>query len=175
MRGLASRTSIAIGLLSMRPATTVVAGTQYGTFDDSLSTIVSGTTYTDGTTSFRFRIVGNDLYLDITLTATGFSGSEDTDWENLHVYNGQDPVWRYGSDTTAFVLDCEITGTGFSGSEDTDWERIYETAHPTSVQTAFRIGVRSAAVVIDQALTATGFSGSEDTDWVELVNWASGA
>ncbi len=40
--------------------------------------------WTDGTTTFRYRTVAGVLYLDKTLTATGFAGIEDIDWTNLN-------------------------------------------------------------------------------------------
>lgn len=38
---------------------------------------------TDGTCSLRQVIRDDYLCTDITLTATGFDGTEDVDWENL--------------------------------------------------------------------------------------------
>lgn len=39
--------------------------------------------FTDGTSSFREGVRSGKFVLDKTLTDTGFSGTEDTDWENL--------------------------------------------------------------------------------------------
>jgi uncharacterized protein (TIGR02145 family) len=56
--------------------------------DILLSSAASGSTpdttyvvYTDGVTSVRYGVREGYLYYDITLTATGFTGDEDTDWE----------------------------------------------------------------------------------------------
>jgi len=40
--------------------------------------------FTDGTVTYRHRVVAGVLYLDKTLTATGFAGSENLDWINLN-------------------------------------------------------------------------------------------
>ena len=48
--------------------------------------ITTGTTYveyTDGVDTFRKGVRSTKLVVDKTLTATGFSGIEDTDWENI--------------------------------------------------------------------------------------------
>ena len=42
--------------------------------------------FSDGAVTFRHRVVLGVLYLDKTLTATGFSGTEDVDWTNLNAY-----------------------------------------------------------------------------------------
>ena len=39
--------------------------------------------FTDGTTTFRQGIRNGAFVLDKTLTATGFDGTEDADWENV--------------------------------------------------------------------------------------------
>ena len=41
---------------------------------------------TDGTVTFRNRVVAGVLYFDKTLTATGFAGTENLDWINLNNY-----------------------------------------------------------------------------------------
>ena len=38
----------------------------------------------DLTHQYRHRIVGTSYHVDRTLTATGYAGIEDTDWENLY-------------------------------------------------------------------------------------------
>ena len=38
----------------------------------------------DLTHLYRHRIVGTEYRVDRTLTATGYAGIEDTDWENLY-------------------------------------------------------------------------------------------
>jgi len=38
---------------------------------------------TDGTVIFRFGVRSDAYVVDRTLTVTGFSGTEDIDWENL--------------------------------------------------------------------------------------------
>jgi hypothetical protein len=37
-----------------------------------------------GVTGYRHRIVGTEYRIDQELTATGFLGSENTDWENIY-------------------------------------------------------------------------------------------
>lgn len=140
---------------------------QYIIYPNTLITTPSSTIYNDGTTQVRKRIVSNVYNIDITLTATGFSGSENTDWEWAIKYNGQDPVFRSGVRGGDFVVDCEITVTGFAGTEDVDWENL-STASGGGVQTTYRDGVRDESYVIDKALTATGFEGTEDIDWENL-------
>jgi hypothetical protein len=44
------------------------------------------TTLTDGTTTIRKVVRSNYLCIDITITATGFSGTEGVDWENIISY-----------------------------------------------------------------------------------------
>jgi hypothetical protein len=39
--------------------------------------------YTDGSTNCRDGVRDNAYVIDIELTATGFDGTEDVDWENL--------------------------------------------------------------------------------------------
>jgi len=102
--------------------------------------------------------------IDITLTPTGFSGVENTDWTWIIKHNGQDPVFRSGVRGGVFVVDGEITATGFAGSIDVDWEN-HLTAPGGGVLTTFRDGVRDGAYVIDKILTGTGFAGTEDVDW----------
>lgn len=146
---------------------------QYVVFNDSLSAISETIILQSGSRFMRIRVVGDELHYDITLTHSGFSGSENTDWVNLLAVPGQDVNFRHGVSGGAYVIDCEITATGFAGTEDIDWERLYSTSDPTSSETDFRVGIRNAAIVIDQALTATGFAGAQNTDWVELVNMSN--
>jgi len=56
--------------------------TDLGTAEGSIATIQGS--MTDGTVTFRYRTVAGVLYLDKTLTATGFAGIEDIDWTNLN-------------------------------------------------------------------------------------------
>lgn len=39
--------------------------------------------FTDGVTTVRCGVRSTNFVIDITLTATGFSGAEDTDWKNI--------------------------------------------------------------------------------------------
>jgi hypothetical protein len=70
-------------------------------------------TLTDGTTTFRREIRDGYLYLDKTLTVTGFAGLEDTDLttvKSINVYD--DTFWatRYPSDLVLTVdSDTQIT------------------------------------------------------------------
>ena len=91
-------------------------------------TFIEGTTrtYTDGSVTFRNHVRSGVYHIDQTLTATGFSGSEDTDWESLHSLTAPTglAIFRHGVRSGGFVIDQTLTGTGFSGSENTDWEQI---------------------------------------------------
>jgi len=46
-------------------------------------------TYTDGTYIYRDGVRSGDYVIDVALTATGFSGSENTDWKNLYQKNNK--------------------------------------------------------------------------------------
>jgi hypothetical protein len=43
--------------------------------------------YTDGIGTYRDGVRGGDFVVDKTLTATGFSGVQDIDWENIEINN----------------------------------------------------------------------------------------
>jgi hypothetical protein len=137
---------------------------QYIEYANTLVTTPSSTTYSDGTTTVRRRIVSSVYQIEISLTPTGFSGTENVDWEWLVKLTGQDPVFRTGVRDGDFVVDCEITPTGFSGSEGTDWENL-TTAPGGGSETTYRDGVRNGSYVIDKELNGTGFSGTEGVDW----------
>ncbi len=42
--------------------------------------------YTDGVTTMRIGVRSLSFVIDITLTATGFAGAENTDWKNLMAF-----------------------------------------------------------------------------------------
>ena len=46
-------------------------------------------TYTDGTYIYRDGVRSGEYVIDVALTATGFTGSENTDWKNLHKINNK--------------------------------------------------------------------------------------
>lgn len=142
-----------------------VSTKQYDTYANSLITYSAGDglkeTYDDSTTQVRKRVLGNSLYIDVTLTPTGFSGSEGIDWETRIVHTGQNNRFRMGYRDGIFAIDCTITGTGFSGSEDIDWENIESVVGGTG-QTTYRDGVRGTAYVIDQDDGAGGWENIEE-------------
>lgn len=142
---------------------------QYIEYPNTTSLVSATVNYQKNTKFVRKRIVGLEYHVDITLSSTGFAGTENIDWTNLFIHVGQDAVFRSGSRGGFFVVDAEISVTGFAGVEDTDWENLFKTKHPTSSETKFRDGVRSGAYVVDQELTATGFSGTEGIDWINLL------
>lgn len=142
---------------------------QYKEFDNSTDTYSTPRFYQYLIDYTRKRVVGNVMYIDLTITQTGFSGTEDIDWENISMYTGQTGNFRWGSRGGYWVLDCEITPTGFAGTEDVDWENLLTYKDPSSSETLFREGIRGGAYVVDQALSATGFSGVQNTDWINLV------
>jgi hypothetical protein len=84
-------------------------------------------TLTDGTSTFRVQVRSTDLCFDQAITASGFSGVENTDWVNLSISTlgtGQ-AEFRVGARSTAWIVDQAITaGLGFDGVENTDWSNI---------------------------------------------------
>lgn len=79
----------------------------------------------EGTKGYRYRVHDGELNLDETLTATGFAGYIDIDWQNLEVITaGGNMVFRVGVRDGGWVVDETITGLGFSGSEITDWTNL---------------------------------------------------
>ena len=95
---------------------------QYYTYNDT-----DYVTFTDGVDTFRDGSRDEMFVIDKTLTATGFAGTEDVDWEERenHTCTGATGVFRDGVRNGMYVIDAEITATGFDGTEDVDWENIY--------------------------------------------------
>ena len=171
----------------------IVVGTQYITYYNDLLITPAETLYTLNLYQVRKRILGNAYYIDVTTTPLGFSGDENTDWEWVAKYTGQDSDFRSGVRDGNFVVDCEIDGGLFpswlkdhwgnyildhngnriplsSGVEDTDWENLFTTSGSGSL-TIYRDGIREYSYyVIDKELTTLGFSGTEGAgDWENLV------
>jgi len=46
-------------------------------------------TYTDGTYIYRDGVRSGEYVIDVVLTSSGFSGTENTDWKNLHKINNK--------------------------------------------------------------------------------------
>lgn len=46
-------------------------------------------TYTDGTYIYRDGVRSGEYVIDVALTSSGFSGTENTDWKNLHKINNK--------------------------------------------------------------------------------------
>ena len=92
--------------------------------------LTSGQTrrYSDATAKFRLRNDGDALRVDKALTATGFDGDENTDWESLVPYESEEVgaigLFRIGVRDLAFRFDQTLTATGFAGTENTDWENL---------------------------------------------------
>jgi hypothetical protein len=82
--------------------------------------------YTDGTETYREGSRNNSFVLDKEITALGFSGVENNDWENLwsKVSVGLTGKFRDGVRSGAYVIDETITGTGFAGTENVDWINV---------------------------------------------------
>ncbi len=82
--------------------------------------------YTDGTETYREGSRNNTFVLDKEITGLGFSGVEDTDWENLwsKVNTGLTGVFRDGVRDGAYVIDEALTGTAFAGTENVDWINV---------------------------------------------------
>jgi len=74
---------------------------------------------------FRYDVRGTTLYLDQTLSTTGFSGTEGVDWGSVMAYGGGGTgVFRVGARGGYFCLDEALDATGFSGVEDVNWQTI---------------------------------------------------
>jgi len=144
---------------------------QYVVYSDATVVLSATVTYQDGSVYVRKLIRDSKYCVDITLTSTGFAGTEGVDWVNILEYTGTLAVYRSGSRDGYFTVDATLTATGFAGVEDTDWEWLNRRKDPSSSETTFRDGARGGAYVIDQTLTATGFAGIENTDWVNLIEF----
>lgn len=94
---------------------------QYKIFNEGTSKI-----YTDGDDTFRIQVRSGVFYKDKALTGDGFSGIEDTDWENIASYKSPSGlgIFRHGVRDGGWVIDETLTATGFSGTEDIDWEML---------------------------------------------------
>jgi hypothetical protein len=79
--------------------------------------------YTDGVSTFRQGSRDDNFVTDKTITANGFDGTENVDWENIEevVYSGTTGVWRDGVRGGMFIIDTELTSTGFAGTVNIDW------------------------------------------------------
>lgn len=119
---------------------------QYLVYEDSgdIYTLSGTDSYTDGTTTVRKVVRNNEFCVDITLTATGFSGTEGEDWENLFIHTGQTATYRYG------FLNDEYVVQGWTGSA---WETLASASIPSG-DNVFRDGVRNAAYVIDEQVSS---------------------
>jgi hypothetical protein len=82
-------------------------------------------TYTDGVDTYRDGSRGGSYVIDKTITALGFAGAENTDWENVETLSGGGLAsFRDGVRFAAYVIDETLTATGFSGIEDVDWTNV---------------------------------------------------
>jgi len=94
---------------------------QYKTFIDQTSQV-----YTLLANSVRNQVRSNIFHTDFKLTSTGFSGTENTDWESRDPVTSPSTtgVYREGARDGAYVLDTALSETGFSGTENVDWENL---------------------------------------------------
>ena len=82
--------------------------------------------YTDGTDTYR-NGPRNGFATDVELTALGFAGIENVDWENLELIAPEGlGIFRDGCRDLSYVIDEELTPLGFDGVEDTDWKELQE-------------------------------------------------
>lgn len=78
----------------------------------------------------RFRITSRDNYyvIDIELTALGFNGVEDTDWECVYYiakHSLGTTKFRHGIRRGRWVVDNELNSSpGFNGIENFDWVNV---------------------------------------------------
>jgi hypothetical protein len=92
-------------------------------------------TYTDGVDTFREGSRAGVWATDHTLTATGFAGAENTDWENIATLDAEGGIgidtFRDGVRDGNYIVDKTLTATGFSGTESLDegatgdWINLY--------------------------------------------------
>jgi hypothetical protein len=82
-------------------------------------------TLADGSKEFRYRVHDGELNLDETLSATGFAGDVDVDWQNIAVITaGGNMEFRVGVRDGNWVIDETLTATGFAGAEGVHWINI---------------------------------------------------
>jgi len=134
---------------------------QYTYHDNDTDSLTTAVINQFGGVQIRKRVNGNNFDIDITLTGTGFSGVENTDWKRIGRIAGGYSTWRYGVVNGIWRADDYDGGTwifrgGWGGP---------------GARTEFRDGVRGGEYVVDKALTATGFSGTQGTDWVYVGGW----
>ena len=102
--------------------------------------IITGSDYKDyiGVNTYRFRIRDGALKIDLKLTATGFAGTENVDWEGLdsmqippeYLPPGVTPEFRYGVRELGMNFDQSLGGLIFDGAENVDWEELREYKRP---------------------------------------------
>lgn len=114
--------------------------------------IIAPVIHDDGSNQVRKVVRDGSFCVDITITGTGFSGSEGTDWKNLIEHTGQTSNYRYGFRDNQYVVDCGITGTGFAGTEGVDWENVFAVSHPSG-DNVFRDCVDSGAYKIEEEVS----------------------
>jgi hypothetical protein len=98
---------------------------QYSLITSSSSTWIY---LSDGTSRFRVRVTGDEMFYDQAKTATAWSGASPTHWENIDssTLPGTNlESFRIGARDLRWREDQEITASpGFSGTEGVDWDNI---------------------------------------------------
>lgn len=80
----------------------------------------------DGTSTFRVQVRGTKLFFDVELTATGFSGDENTDWISISESSVTSSIeeFRLGVRNKSWNIDQALSSTSFDGTQDIDWQNI---------------------------------------------------
>ena len=86
-------------------------------------------TITDADTGLKGRTGqrGHQFVEDAEITSTGFNGTINVDWVNIHTVTGTCRTGgkiRESAINRDYVVDIELTATGFSGTMNTDWINV---------------------------------------------------